>query len=111
MFIFARPFWPVAAALGVALLIVCLDRACSSAPTALLDPLFSQLPCQRTPMHSQAPGCFGDVEPGLSERFVNALPFEGLKVAGACYQLNLRRNYQPEPPCAWRRLAWRQPPC
>jgi len=37
MFIFDRPFQAVTAGLGVALLIVCLDRACQPPPDAAAD--------------------------------------------------------------------------
>ena len=59
MFIFARPFWAVAAAMGVALLILWLDRACNPSQAALLDPLFPELPSQGPAMHAQASSCFG----------------------------------------------------
>ena len=52
MFIFSRPFRAVAAGLGVALLTVCLDRACEPPTTA-----GAALPAATTASKAPAPAC------------------------------------------------------
>src|SRR5882672_3688823 len=44
----------------------------------LLDPLFTEFPCERAAVHSEAPGSLRDVKASLGEHLVNPLPFQGL---------------------------------
>jgi hypothetical protein len=60
MFIFSRPFRAVAAGLGVALLTVCLDRACEPPATA-----GAALPAAATTAKAPAAACAAPVACGI----------------------------------------------
>ena len=60
MFIFSRPFRAVAAGLGVALLTVCLDRACEPPATAGVAP-----PAAAAAAKAPAPACAPPVACGI----------------------------------------------
>ena len=60
MFIFSRPFRAVAAGLGVALLTVCLDRACEPP-----DTVTAAVPAVSHVAKAQAPACAAPVACGI----------------------------------------------
>jgi hypothetical protein len=52
MFINERPFGAVAAGLAVALLVVCLDRACASLPASAAEKPPADAPCAACAAHA-----------------------------------------------------------
>src|SRR5690606_15898871 len=55
----------------------------------LLDLLFTELACQSAPMHAESTRGFRDVEAGLGQRFVDALPLQRLDRGRAVGQFDL----------------------
>ena len=66
-----------------------IARAAPSGPSRS-HPLLAQLARERAAVHAQPAGGLGDVEVGLGQHFVDALPFERLDGAGAVGQLDFR---------------------